>query len=152
MDEKKLILPAPIFPRQQVKLMAFVHFQESEIDTSLLLDIPSPAPEDVIVVLASPVEKRVAIIGNHSLLMAMAHHLVHIPEHSVSQIFLVGDNNPRKTAEEILLSREKMEPILAPFVNFSLHLREPESFFESKQRKLRMRLSKKISPRRIRNP
>lgn len=152
MDEKKLILPAPAFLSKLDKLVAVAHFRESEIDQGLLLDIPRSSPEEMIVIHASPSEKRsVLVVGSHSLLAAIAHHLVNFPEKSDTQILLVGDNDPRKTAEEIILERFKVEPVLSPLINFSHILSEPESFLEAKQRKLQKFQSKKISPHKMRN-
>lgn len=124
MDEKQLRLPFPNL------------YRESEL----------------IVVLAPSSEKRaVLVIGSHSLLAAIAHQLVHCPERSEAQIFLVGDNNPRKTAEEIILERYKPESLLAPLVDFPRYFPDTESFFESKQRKLQVRQSRKIKPQKIRS-
>lgn len=122
-------------------------------EMQLKLPFPSRFFEpELMVVLAPSNEKRaVLVIGSRGLLAVIAHQLVHFPERSEAQIFLVADNNPRKTAEEIILERFKPESLLAPLVDFPRYFPDTESFLELKQRKLQKFQSKKISPHKMRN-
>lgn len=156
MDEKELIIAVLDFQRKPEDLVIITEFAEHKVDRHIFLDIPvSPImPDELLIVVHAekPKARPMLGFGRISLMNALVHKMMEVSSKSDLKVVIMGDENPGKNFDEILFEKFKPESLLSPIINFSHQILVPESFLESKQRKLQKIQSKKITPRRLRNP